>query len=190
VTREDVQEVLSNSPATPIYEGDSISPSALSRFSIYDDSASNLDPHHPQKPKRQKPPSKPLKPEPLNPPLNPLINSQANIPYTKKPTKHTKSTKISSITNNPEYINPLLQLTSAGIFYACLGRSSIIGEMSLEDELPRNATGIAVDNLELLVIPKKDYKELFAGIITEQRNIKKNLVDSCMPEIKETSKAA
>lgn len=47
-----------------------------------------------------------------------------------------------------------------------------------------------MESLELLVIPKKDYKELFAGIITEQRNVKKNLIDNCMPEINETSKAA
>jgi hypothetical protein len=181
VTREDVQEVLSNTPGTPIYLGDSRSRSALSRLSIYDDSFSNPDLPRPQKPPHPKPPQ--------NPPKSPLSPHPPQTPLPSHPPKNSQSSSLSLYPNHPDYTNPLLQLTSAGIFYAHLGRSSIIGEMSLEDSLPRNATGIAVDNLELLVIPKKDYKELFAGIITEQRNIKKNLVDNCMPEIKETSKA-
>lgn len=75
----------------------------------------------------------------------------------------------SKIDQNPD---PLLSLRSGGTLYAAMPPGNIIGEMSLENAAPRNATGVALDDLNLLVITKKDYNELFADILMIERKFK------------------
>lgn len=67
----------------------------------------------------------------------------------------------------------------------------MIGEMSLENDMPRNATGICIDEVvEMLMVTKKDYNEMFADILMEERNVKMDLINNVIPEVKQYSKAA
>lgn len=59
--------------------------------------------------------------------------------------------------------------------------------MSLENGEPRNATGVALDGLELLRISKKDYTEIFAGIMLQERLFKKELILHAFPEVGDSS---
>ena len=79
--------------------------------------------------------------------------------------------------------DPMLHIKSGGNFFVALGKGSIIGEISQETDAPRNASGVAADDLELLVISKKDYNDLFADIMLEERRFKMELVDKVLPEI-------
>ena len=83
--------------------------------------------------------------------------------------------------------NRLLSLKSGGIMFVALTNYSIIGEMSQENNNPRNASALATDQVELLKIEKKDYLHFFKEINMEEKQKKMDLINSCMPEIKETS---
>ena len=132
----------------------------------------------------------------MNSPANSNDKAKCESPSPTRISKYVSAnnydTKLKIATTNniseEEFkLTGLTELKQCGIMFVVLENPSIIGEMSLESGAPRNATGICVDDCELLRICKKDYTELFKEINMEEKQKKINLLSMAIPELRDIS---
>ena len=119
--------------------------------------------------------------------------SQLPVIKSKVDTKTSTKAQVKTLEDEEDPIeekDPLLCLILGGVLYGVLSTGAILGEMALENDAPRIASGISSEDTELLVITKKDYNELFSEIMQEERKLKMNLVNNVIPEVLCYSKKA